>query len=119
MKVNVITVTGITHDAAEISINKATAAFLCRQQDKAYPWVVKLTGGYQLGQFDGIQCALGTIAELNAKVEVLNEIHHADYLSRQLSPMLQSSWARKTERNDIVRQIMADIAKCCSPVSLH
>jgi|GEM_PF-2506611 len=95
-----VKVFSITRDVAEVTINNETVGFICRQKDVALPFVAKLSGGYQLGQFDCNQCAIRGLVELDTRVSVLNEQHQEEYAFRSLGP----------EHGEIVRSILEDIS---------
>ncbi|TKI02568.1 hypothetical protein [Martelella alba] len=70
--IKVMRVTSITHDVSEVLINDETQAFICRQNNPQYPVVVRLSGGYVLGEYDCNRCAAFAVAELESRVSSLN-----------------------------------------------
>ncbi len=65
-------VVSITHDVSEVQIDGETQAFICRQLDPHFPVVVRLSGGYTLGEYDCNGCAAYAVAELESRVSNLN-----------------------------------------------
>ena len=65
-------VVSITRDVSEVSIDGEIQAFICKQLNPHFPVVVRLSGGYVLGEYDCNKCAAFAVAELESRVSSLN-----------------------------------------------